>query len=735
MIKKVALLLLAAMGTYCMSFAQKTCGNTTVYEKMKREHPEIARYEEEFEQALKQELSHRNLAKTTNVNDTTYYDIPVVIHIIHDYGQENLSDNAIIDAFNYWASIYVGQNYDDTAYVIQPFKQYIGNPRIRLHLATKDPDGNPTKGIVRHQSYLTTNAGDEAKLDQWPPSSYLNIWFINTFSGEYTGAAAYAYLPMYAQYLPYYDGVIGLYSYLNYDKAIPHEIGHELNLLHTWGNTNQPDVACGDDDVDDTPPTMGHNPVGCVTSALYDVTCAQGYTKTYQNVLGLDSIVDYPDTVNSQNIMDYTYCQLMFTKGQAERMRISLTSNIANRNNLYSAQNLATTGALDPMPDLAPVADFSVEKGYGPSGYTAERAFFLCANNPTKFYFRNRSWNDTISSLQWTLSNGASTATSTANVAISNFSQPGWATVTLTATSNAGSGTFSRQVYVADTVAIQPASYIEDFSGADTAKWPMFNYYNNTFKWSLCNKAGYDDQYSVVYNSFDDRPSPENKTGTPNGDYDDIFTPGFDLTGATATGNAYLNFYTAGAKANSAATDSLDIYVTTNCGTAWTKIATLTGNTLTNDGTHSGSAYVPALQSEWMAHSIAIPSTYRADKTFFRFRYRPSEGGNNFYIDKFAISGYTSVAMEIMNNANVFKLYPNPASNGCNIAFAAGQDGKISYTIKDITGKLLYQKNGLYPAHTPEEEYIPKSVFPAAGMYFITLTSEGKSATQKLVVY
>src|SRR5690606_28098094 len=84
---------------------------------------------------------------------------------------------------------------------------------------------------------------------------------------------AYALKPAGAAGVPWYDGIIGEVAASttlgpNNDYTIPHEIGHSLNLDHTWGGTNQPGAACGDDDVDDTPPTMGE--FGC---NLYDTTC------------------------------------------------------------------------------------------------------------------------------------------------------------------------------------------------------------------------------------------------------------------------------------------------------------------------------------------------------------------------------------------------------------------------------------------------------------------------------
>ncbi len=508
MIKKiVSLLCVTVLMISGNSFAQKTCNTDEVYNKLKAEHPEIAIYEQQLEHMINDKMAN-DLAKTTGIPDTITYDIPIVVHVIHNYGPENLTDNDIYNAVANWATVYTGTNYADTAGVIQPFKKYIGNPRMRLHLATIDPNGNLTKGIVRHRSYLTYNGGDNAKLDDWPQNNYINLWFVNVFNGAYANAAAYAYYPSSGAQLPYYDGVIGLYTYLNYDKAIPHEIGHVLDLEHPWGNTNQPGVACGDDGVDDTPPTMGHNPVGCVASALYDVTCTgSNNIKTYFDYRGLyDSVVHYPDTVNSQNIMDYTYCQMMFTNLQVVRMRAALTSTVAGRNNLWSPANLAATGALAHMPDLAPIADFSVEKGVSLIGSTSEPSYFLQMGSNTHFNFKNQSWNDTVSSVQWTLSNGASIPTSTSMINLAEtFTQPGWVTLSLTATSNAGSNTITNTnaVYVADSAAKSAYNYKQNFTdSASSSNWPTFNYYNNQFKWGLYNGAGYNDNSCMQFRSF-----------------------------------------------------------------------------------------------------------------------------------------------------------------------------------------------------------------------------------------
>lgn len=745
MFKKFSIVLTAV---FCLAKGgnaqeMKPCMTDEKYWETVKKYPQILDYEKQFEEQISAAYTHGLpgvAAKTTlSPFDTTTFDVPLVVHIVHDYGNEYLPDNEVYEAVKYWAVVFLAQN-SDTAGVIDPFKKYIGNPRMRLHLATIDPNGNPTKGVVHDRSYLTGNADDQAKYSAWPNNKYINLWFINTFGAASTGAAAYAYYPSSASFMPYYDGVIGLYTYINYAKAIPHELGHVLNLQHTWGNTNAPDVACGDDQVWDTPPTRGHNPVGCTPSAIYDVTCATGYTRTYTSISGIaDSVVDFPDTTNAQNIMDYTYCQQMFSKGQCDRMRNALTASTAGRNNLITAANLAATGALAPMPDLPPVADFSIERATGSGIITDPRTVFLTPASGGSFNFRNRSWNDTISGVNWTFSNGATTPTSTSMISqLNRFSTTGWVTVTLSATSNAGTTTITNDhaVYVADTTPVGGFGYTQSFQNAgDVNNWPAYNYFSNQYKWGHYTGASFDgDNGCMRFRSFD---TTQKRVATPLGDRDDLFTPAFNLSGITGT--VYLNFNTSAAGAPTSGIsgptgDSLEIDASINGGLKWTKIVGYKRGTLVNNGTKS-TEFVPGATSTWTARGVAIPATYLTGNTFFRFRYFPGNIGNNLYLDNFRLSGFPSDVAEIANSGVPLTIFPNPTNNGCNLVFKTGNDNSVLVSVKDITGRVVYQANESFAPNSAVQLPIGRDVTPSAGIYFVSVVIDGAVTTQKLVVY
>jgi len=578
MVKKAILLFTAAacFTGGAVKAQQPHCFADEMHARVKAKYPkEVAAAEAQLKAQIDAALGKMNLPKLKVTADGAFDDhevlhVPVVFHVIHNYGNaEYISDNVIYDQLEEINRLYRGAN-SDTSDVIAPYKgnipgtniKYIANTNIQFHLARKDPQGNPTTGITRRRNYATTSGGDHAKFDLWPPQNYLNIWIVNAFDANHTGAAAYAYKPSTANILPWFDGPItSMGNTLNYENTLAHEIGHHFDLDHPWGGTNNPQVACGDDGVEDTPPTEGHyQPGGCINSNLYDTKCiltsaivgkaainnnnkaadaqngvgiqfknlekvqidavdiypavkgvpftiqlkrkngtviatqngvtdtadakqtvrltrfvapvdtqvnayslefvvnpsvyrdstsalaipnstgnvgtignviyftddtAQGrYNYFYNwsirygdyyveypasmayNLFGVTTTgsfrVDYPDTVNSQNVMDYTYCSKMFTYLQSVRMRAALRSPIAGRSTLKDTANLILTGVMNPngtltpRNDLPPKADFSTNVGPVQNiGFTC-RGTSGAAQNVT---FVNRSWRDTVSKI------------------------------------------------------------------------------------------------------------------------------------------------------------------------------------------------------------------------------------------------------------------------------------------------------------------------------------------------
>ncbi len=334
---KKSILLLAAMLSIGGFARAQQCATDEVHNQYKKIYPQVEKIQQTLDMHLKGAVLkttilsyHDYIDSVYNALTATKLTIPVVVHVIHDYGNENVTDADIRAMISYLNVVYQKKN-SDTANVVDPFKGYIGKANIEFRLAAKDPLGRPTNGIVRHQSPLTTGGDDQAKLDQWAPDRYFNIWVEKVIGRGISNGTilAYATLPSGAAASPFTDGVIVASPYINDSKkTIPHETGHYLNLYHPWNSSQQgASVACGDDEVDDTPPTKGHfgNPSGDCNRLvnMYDTNCANLNSPLMDGGFELLTTVTIPDTfdvspnwssLNSYTV-NYDTVHFTFSKG------------------------------------------------------------------------------------------------------------------------------------------------------------------------------------------------------------------------------------------------------------------------------------------------------------------------------------------------------------------------------------------------------------------------------------
>ena len=118
------------------------------------------------------------------------YIIPMVFHIIHNNGVENITDAQVYDAVRILTNDYTKQN-ADWPNVRPEFLDIVADVNIEFRLATLDPEGNCTNGITRTVSTQTYDGDFEmTQLIQWPRDQYMNIW-VAASAGS--GVAGYTY--------------------------------------------------------------------------------------------------------------------------------------------------------------------------------------------------------------------------------------------------------------------------------------------------------------------------------------------------------------------------------------------------------------------------------------------------------------------------------------------------------------------------------------------------------------
>ena len=303
--------------------AQNSCSHSIQREHLYKTHPEL-RPEQNSRHAYLEEFTQQYRENAGNKSIETML-IPLVFHVVHDNGEENISDAQIFESIVQLNEDYAALN-PELVDVHPNFSDLVADVGIEFRLAELDPNGEPTTGINRIQSDLTYNGSNIAlkEMIQWDPTMYLNIWVVHSSDGG--NGSAFAYYPADVEGSgSIYDGVVSSYwavgrtetAVSTHYKILTHEVGHWANLKHTWGDesNNQSLTGCSyDDGVEDTPNTIGNG--GC---DLEVESCGS-----------LDNV---------QNYMDYSNCPNMFTEGQKTRMLAALNSNVGERNNLWSEEN------------------------------------------------------------------------------------------------------------------------------------------------------------------------------------------------------------------------------------------------------------------------------------------------------------------------------------------------------------------------------------------------------------
>jgi hypothetical protein len=297
--------------------AQRTCSAHDHHEELMAKDPEYAKRHAEIEAFTEQFIRSGGQGQLSRGGEII---IPVVFHIIYNTAAQNISEQRILEQMQTFNDDFNATN-ADTSLIPGPFKPLKGAFNVKFVLANRDPQGNPTTGIVRRQttrtsfsaSSVTSPTAQPMKFtaqggsDAWDTRSYFNVWVCN-LSG---GVLGYATFPASAGTL--YDGIVlgsaytgstGASAPFNKGRTGTHEVGHYFNLRHIWGDA----TACtASDFVDDTPPQRTSTG-GCPSWPRTDAC-----TGTSPGIMFM-------------NYMDYTNdaCMYMFSQGQVGRMEAAL---------------------------------------------------------------------------------------------------------------------------------------------------------------------------------------------------------------------------------------------------------------------------------------------------------------------------------------------------------------------------------------------------------------------------
>lgn len=464
------------------------------------------------------------------------------------------------------------------------------------------------------------------------------------------------------------------------------------------------------------------------------VTVTESATASHTSgYFGVDDVTVYGNTSlieNVENYMEYSYCSKMFTVGQVDRMRFALNSTAGERNNLWTENNLRVTGVAEgSRANCAPQADFfSRPVLLNSTTESQEIPYFpgVCTGEDVQFV--DKSGGGFPTSWEWTFQDG-NPATSNLRNPVVRFSSPGYKEVTLVATNANGSSTKMDPftVLIGGSPNDITGTYHEGFQNSSSIfPWTDINFANNITSWRRTTTAGQNSNASVMLNAsernYTDLIDPANGA-----DYDDLYSPSFDLSGMSEAALTFNWAYSTSASDLPSVTERLLVSISTNCGENWVLLpgGEISGGTLINNGNN------PQLPPPaWSERSLTISAARRVPNVRFRFRFISSENSGNLYIDNINILG--PIGIEDLTADNFMSLYPNPTNDQFVLGVHGMDKHSTSVTITDIRGAVVY-RNILSPTNR-SMEFSASELGLSNGLYLIHASNEMGNHTQKLMV-
>lgn len=616
--------------------------------------------------------------------------IPVVVHIIHNGGVENISDAQVesqIQVLNEDYGKFTGTNGDGNG----------ADTRVRFCLANIDPDGNCTNGIVRIKSPLAAHQTYQRamlkELSFWDNTRYMNIYVVKSINGSVGGYSSFPGGPadedgMVVRHT-LFGRSIGTASGLG--RTTTHEIGHWFGLYHTFNNGCGTDVCTDGDYVCDTPP-QAEPSFNCATLN----SCSN----------------DSPDENDlKENYMNYTpdNCQNMLTQGQKDRMHATLDTI---RTEIWSEANLISTGC-----DTGYVAPQSCPVSANLVTLTPE----VCVTNSV--YFMDISLND-ATSWQWTFEGGTPASSTEENPTIT-YPNVGNFDVTLVVSdgTNTDSVTFADYISVSLPGVGDPLYFAENF---DLGLYPpadiTINNADGGVTWELDSLGFVSPPYSFRIN---------NLINTNYGSADELLLPYFDLSASPVDSSLYMSFKWAYAKSDQSFSDELIVLLSTDCGTNFDQIFYKTQGALAT-GPVQTTSFVPD-SSQWKSANINLENYENESYVLIKI-VNITDGGNNLYIDNIYIgdgTGPTGIS-EVNRSITDVSVYPNPTAGNSIIAYSLTSVSNVEIAVRNIHGQLIDSfSEGMKNIGNHSRDLDLSEL--AQGIYYLSLRTEDAERTIKLM--
>ncbi|MCW3127447.1 MAG: hypothetical protein JWO03_3105 [Bacteroidetes bacterium] len=688
--KRILLGVIALSSLFCAT-AQRTCGTVDVHNRLLQTDPQYA-----ARRAALEQFTQHYAASSVAQNHRSVITIPVVVHVVYSNAAGNISDAQVQSQIARLNLDYHKMN-ADTANAPAVWDSLIADCNIQFCLAQRDPNGLPSNGIVRTSTTVTSwSTNDNVKHtaqggdDAWPAASYLNIWVCNLGSGllgysQFPGGSA-ATDGCVILNTAFGDGIGSVQAPYNGGRTVTHEVGHWLNLFHTWGDDGG--SCIGSDQVGDTPNSA---------DAVYG-------SPTFPL---LDNCATVAPGVMFMNYMDYTEdaAMYMFTKGQNVRIQ----ANFAGGGGRASILN--SLGCVSPGG--GPYANFTADK------------LNICAGD--QIQFTDASF-DTPTVFHWVFAGGTPDTSNDENPLVT-YNTPGLYPVSLTVWKDTNSNTKTQTSYI-NVKGTTPLPLMEDFESATfpPAGWSLTNPDNQT-AWA----------HTTTYGGFGQSSSSawlDNYTQSNiRGQLDYLYTPVFDFTmGLTA--DSKLTFDYAYAQKRTTSVDSLIIKYSTDCGATWITLWANGAAGMSTTGSLVGNSVFHPTATQWHRDS-SVSMWPLAGWPGVQFEFiNKSYHGNAIYLDNVNINVDTSlihhggVGVHDLNGNMKVSVVPNPTSDKFTLFLDMDEVHSVEAALYDMIGQSVWSRD-LGTVRSTSESVSTAALAP--GIYVLKVKAGERSYTTRVV--
>ncbi len=719
----VTLFFFGAYFTYAQNQPKLDCSTDYEWQEQVKKYPELLQaqrhFEEEFVKKVKINYNPDDYkVKSGSGKKSIKYIIPVVVHVFHANGSENLSDAAVINTIANMNKYYSG-TVSNIGSVRSVFKNLIADCEIEFRLAKKDPNGNCTNGIIRIYTPQTYRGNDLIKgLSAWDTKRYLNIWVCNAVYSGATAVGGYANLP-FGGSLSSKNGVILVAGQFVSDNVGAHEAGHWLGLYHPFQSNDS--CSSSNDEIDDTPPTFFKMSTNGVNTGRGNFCGNVNY-----NTCTVSTPVNTSDLPDMQeNVMDYfsgSCSGLMFTLQQKARMIFCLENF---RQELITQDNLLATGTNDAsVSDCAPIAAFNT------------KTQVICAGASTTFF--DFSYNaSSITSYNWEFEGGTPNTFSGKTPTQITYANEGSYSVKLTVSNAKGSHTSTIKNYLTVLPSVSPKLP----GWRATADWWYLNNWEQE-GWRFENEFSLNtfQRVKASYNNSAGMMLPMDPANEKNSIANtfSFISPAFNFANTSKPYFAFNFAFARGTLFGNPTTEAITLYSSGDCGKSWIQRATYSGVSASTIGSStllSNVNFVPNEPSKWKEVVFEGVSFPKVACLIFKITFK-YQGGNNFFLDN--VRTGDGVANGIINPLNTdleFSVSPNPLSGSATISYELKKKQEVKIQIFDLLGKEIGTLFNGVQLPGNQNVIIDNGAYNLKnGIYFVKMIVEDKSFTQKIII-